>query len=481
MPEQFDDSVMNQSVLETGNEVGDPAMGYFGSFVEVDFDPHDPDRFKHASIQTLDYLSSGEKTICEATFSLLGHYCMIDVLRVRDDGSFDIVEVKSSSSTKDIYYHDMAYQCWVVRQCGYEINSVSLMHINTDYVRFGELDLEQLFVLEDHTDIVLEMAECVSEHIRAISEIADKDSEPILSIGLQCFSPYECGFRGWCFRKLPENSVFDISGIRKKKAFGILERGSAGFEDLVRDADAFESLSEKQQLQVLSEVNGIPRVVDAEAVGEFLDNLWYPLCFLDFETFQEAIPSFDGQRPYEQVTSQFSLHWIDEPGGDLHHTEFLGEAGKDPRHQVAERLCDAIPESACVLAWNMSFEKGRIKSMSDMFPDLKQRLMAIYANVRDLMDPFRKGHYYMREMKGSSSIKKVLPALFPDDEELDYHALAGVHNGGEAMDAFRTLSDYAPEEQAVVREQLLRYCELDTLAMVRIWEKLSTVSVLPPR
>lgn len=472
MPEQYDSSVLNQSILDVGSEVGDIAMGYFGPFVEVEFDPDNPERFEHASAQTIDFLQSGEKTICEATFSLPGHYCMVDILRVRDDDSFDIIEVKSSSSTKDIYFHDMAYQCWVVQQCGFQVNSVSLMHINTDYVRHGELDLSQLFTLEDHTDIVFDMVERVPGHIKAISEVVNENSEPKIPVGLHCFKPYECGFKGWCFRDLPEDNVFTIANLRKTKAFALLNRGIKGFGNLVEDYEAFASLSEKQQVQVLTELNDTDPSFDATALKDFLDSLTFPLYFLDFETFQEAIPSFNMQKPYAQMTSQYSLHWIESPEGTLNHTEFLAETGIDPRRPVAVQLCEDIPNDACVLAWNMSFEKGRIKEMARLFPDLSDHLMSIHENVRDLRIPFQQQSYYSKEMKGSSSIKSVLPALFPNSEELDYHSLEGVHNGGEAANAFVNLAKLTPEEQVVVREQLLRYCELDTLAMVRIWEYL---------
>lgn len=478
MPEQFDDSVMNQAVLQAGNEVGDLAMGYYGPFVEVGFDPQDPDRFDKAVQQTQELFAEGCPIICEATFSIDGNYCMVDILRVREDGSFDIVEVKSSTEMKPIYLDDMAYQCWVVRQCGYDVKSVSLMHLNNQYIRSGALDIHELFTVEDHTEEVKGMLSSVPQHIASMQEVADSDTEPLIPVGPQCFKPYECGFRNWCFRGFPENNVYDLSRMRKDKATRLAEAGLVGFTDLVNNAEVFGSLTDRQQLQILTEVNDAPAQIEKEAISEFLDSLWWPLYFLDFETFQEAIPSFDGQKPFEQITSQYSLHWIDEPGGELHHTEFLGEADSDPRRQVAERLCEDIPANACVLAWNMSFEKGRIKSMAELYPDLSARLLVIDSDIRDLMDPFKKSHYYMKEMRGSASIKQVLPAIFPDDPSLDYHALEGVHNGSEAASAFQQLADLSPEEQEIKREQLLRYCELDTLAMVRIWEHLVEVSEL---
>lgn len=134
-----------------------------------------------------------------------------------------------------------------------------------------------------------------------------------------------------------------------------------------------------------------------------------------------------------------------------------------------------IPPGVCTLAYNMGFEKGRISELAATFPDLANRLIAINEGMRDPIIPFRNGDYYVRAMGGSNSIKAVLPALFPNSLELDYHALEGVHNGSEAMDAFARLIEMDCEEVERTREQLLRYCELDTLAMVRIWEKLTSV------
>lgn len=177
-------------------------------------------------------------------------------------------------------------------------------------------------------------------------------------------------------------------------------------------------------------------------------------------------------RPYQQIPTQYSLHILRRQEAELEHREYLAEAGTDPRRAVAEHLVADIPADACTLAYNMGFEKGRISELANAFPDLADHLLAINAGMHDLIVPFRKGSFYARAMGGSNSIKAVLPALFPEDPELDYHALDGVHNGSEAMDAFARMVDMSPEETALTREHLLRYCELDTLAMVRIWERL---------
>jgi hypothetical protein len=180
--------------------------------------------------------------------------------------------------------------------------------------------------------------------------------------------------------------------------------------------------------------------------------------------------------PYEQIPTQYSLHIQNEPGGALIHKEFLGKEGEDPRRAIAERICEDIPVDGCMIAYYATFEKTRLKELAGMFPDLSDHLMAIYENTRDLIVPFNAGHYYCEAMGGRTSIKVVLPAMFPDDPELDYHALDLVHDGMEAANAFATLHEQTPEDIAKIRAALLKYCRLDTLAMVKILERLQQLT-----
>ena len=207
----------------------------------------------------------------------------------------------------------------------------------------------------------------------------------------------------------------------------------------------------------------------------FLKTLSYPIYFLDFETVQLAVPEYAGTKPYAQVPFQYSLHYAEKRGGEVMHREFLGEPETDPRRALAESLCADIPTGVCVVAYNKEFECARIKELADIFPDLAEHLLDIRDNIVDLIVPFRKGYYYTRAMGGSFSVKSVLPALFPDDPALDYRSLDGVHNGTEAMTVFPQMKFMAADERARSRESLLKYCELDTLALVKVLRELERV------
>ena len=197
----------------------------------------------------------------------------------------------------------------------------------------------------------------------------------------------------------------------------------------------------------------------------------YPIYHLDFETFQQAIPEFVGLSPYAQIPFQYSLH-IEYEDGTLKHKEFLAPDGVDPREQIAKRLVEDIPSNVTVLAYNMGFEKGVIRKLASLFPNLSNSLMAIHDNCKDLMTPFANKDYYHPNMKGSYSIKYVLPTLVPEFENA-YKELDLIHNGGEAMEAFAKLSKIDDEKlKQRYSDSLLEYCKLDTLPMVKVLEKL---------
>jgi hypothetical protein len=467
-PELRDDSAISQSTLDTGKAVGAIARGYFGEYAEVPYSSG-----KNAMVsETRRLLEKGTPVICEASFLHDDNFCSVDILR-RVDNGVEIVEVKSSTDVKPVYLDDLAYQCYVLTGCGYKVRKVSLLSLNKKYVRHGELDIQELFVLEDYTETILSMQPEIKKHIAGMNAVASAQAEPQTDIGIYCKKPYDCAYQNYCWRHINAlpNSIFDINGnaMHWDKKFQHYYAGIVTLEDLISSG---EKLSPKVALQVETEVKDLPPAINRAEIKNFLQCIRWPLYFLDFETMMPAIPLYDDSHPYQQIPFQYSLHIQTSPGGPLEHREFLAQEGDDPRRALAERLCADIPLDECVLAWNMSFEKTRIKELAGLFPDLQVHLMDIHENIRDLIIPFRQHHYYCRGFKGKSSIKLVLPALCPNAPELDYHSLDLIHHGGEAMEAFAALPQKSPAEREHIRAALLAYCRLDTLAMVKILEKL---------
>ena len=452
-----------------GDEVGDLARGLFGPSVNVTALKEDGKLDLTRMIEnTAAEMERGTEVICEAAFSYEGLYCAVDLLRREKDG-WAVYEVKSSSDgLQDKYIADVSYQKYVLEHCGVKVTGVYLVCINTDYVlEESGLDVQAFFKINDLWE---QACRAQQEDLPGVLQTAERvlssEQEPVMELGEEC---KDCELFGWCGRDLPSPSVFDLYRLQKKKMIEYYRQGLVSFADLDK-AGVIGNAAQKRQMDYA--LKDLGTYTEPEKIREFLGRLSYPLYFLDFETMMPAVPFCVGTRPFAQIPFQYSLHYIEREGGELKHKEFLAESGIDPRRSIAEALCRDIPADACVTAYNKRFECSRLHELAGVFPDLSDHLRAIEGNVADLLDPFQKGWYYKREIGGSFSIKSVLPAICPDDPELDYHELEGVHNGTEAMSVFPAIRYMPPEEAEQARRNLLAYCRLDTLAMVKVWEEL---------
>lgn len=470
----------NSSVLDNGTEVGELARGIFGDYLNVSFN----EDLSKMIEETNKYLENDNCIITEASFNYDGNFCSVDIL-VKKNDKYYIYEVKSSSEVKDIYVDDLSYQVYVLRSLGLNVDGAYLVHINSDYVRGEELELDKLFTIEDLTDIALSKQDEVKDKIKEIKDYMEEDKEPIVEIDNKCNSPYACPYFELCKRKvgIKDNSVFDLSGTRFSKKIKLYKQGIITFNDLLDSNNRSRKpiLTDKEKLQVEGVVLDIEDIINTDEIREFLDSLTYPLYLLDFETYMQPIPELVGTRPNQQIPFQYSLHVINSKEDlkdldNIEHKEFLAEAGVDPRRSIAETLVRDIPMNVCSMAYNKSFEQGRLRELAIAFPDLSEHLLNIRDNMVDLAEPFQKKSYYNNSMEGKHTIKLVLPALFPDDPSLDYHNLDQVHNGGEAMSIFLEMRNMSSKEVEVTRNNLLKYCQLDTFAMVKILSKLYEVS-----
>lgn len=458
------------SVLENGTRVGNLAKGLFGEYEEIEFN----ENLNIMVEETKKILQNKPNIVAEASFNYDNNFCSVDILKNDIDG-VEIYEVKSSTEIHNIYLDDASYQYYVLSNLGLNVKKVCIVYINNKYIRGENLELNKLFNIEDITDIAKSKQNEIKNNIETLNkymEEHDKNNEPVTDIGMKCSEPYDCEFWEYCTRNLPKPNVFDIAGgMKKSKKFEKYYQGKISFKDL-----QYEELNPKYLEQINFELNNLKPKIDKGAIKKLLNSLKYPLYFIDYETYQTAIPEIIGTKPYQQLPFQYSLHIIREKGAALEHKEFLAEIDdKNFIRHFAESMIKDMPENGSVIIYNKSFEPARNNEIAKMYPDLKDDIDRINSNMVDFLVPFKQRKYYCKEMKGSASIKAVLPALYPDDPELNYHNLQVVHNGGEAQEAFLSLKDKSREEQDKIRHGLLVYCELDTYAMVKIWEKFNEI------
>jgi len=452
------------SILENGKEVGEIAKNYLGEHINIEYDENKNNMLK----ATEEACKNDNVVVTEASFNFDGNFCSVDLLKKEKD-KYQIFEVKSSNDLLDIYIDDVTYQYFVLTSLGLKVSKCFVLHIDNTYVKNGDLELDKLFKKIDVTKEVKNRAKEIQKTIDELDEYLKKDEQEE-KIDKKCFSPYECPFVGYCTKKLPKPNIFNVKRIKIDKKLSYYNEGFVSFEELLKS-----DIDDNSKEQIEFELTGKKAKIEKEKIREFMKEIKYPIYFLDFETFQDAIPKYDNTSPYQQIPFQYSLHYFLNTNCKLNHREFLSRDGIDPRRKLAESLIKEIPDDVCVLAYNMSFEKMVIKDLAKQFPDLSDHLMKIHDNIRDLMIPFKERWYYNKKMQGSYSIKYVLPALFPNDELLNYHNLENVHNGTEAMNAFKNLSKLNEQKKIEMRKSLLKYCELDTFAMVKIWELLKDI------
>ena len=447
-----------QAKFQLGTDVGILAQQLFPGGIEV---PYAGLSFPAQLARTKQLIDSGAEIIYEASFSFSAIFVKVDIL-VRDGDTWQIHEVKMGTGVKPVNLDDVAIQQYVLAGCGLTVSRAFLVHINNSYLRKGEIKLNKLFTSVDISRKVAARQQSMPEIVGELRGSIRESAEPDIDIGPHCNDPYECDFIPYCWRHLPDNSVFDLRGTGVNK-FDYYQQGLISFAELPLD-----KLNQKQRQQVEATLNQ-QDFTDSAKVKEFLDTLWYPICHLDFETFNSPIPKFAGTRPYQLVPFQFSIHIQQQAGDQPQHFSFLAAPDDDPRRELSEQLLAVIPVAACVLTYNQTFEKSVLRTLAEQFPDLAEAIQLRIENIRDLIVPFRRRDVYRWQMAGSYSLKEVLPALVP---ELSYAGLQ-IADGMAAMQAYHqmcALDD--PLARAELRRDMLEYCRMDTLAMVKIVEVL---------
>ena len=454
-----DVSESQQAVFDSGTDVGILARQLFPGGIEV---PYDGLTHAEQITRTQELIADATTTIYEATFNFDNIFVKVDILHHGRDG-WELYEVKSSTKLKDVYLDDIAVQHYVLTGCGISLSKAALVHINNQYVLRGHIEVDKLFTILEVTEEIRTKQDELIANITVMRVMLQGDV-PQIDIGPHCSAPYECAFGGHCWRHIPDNSVFDFRGHGKPDAFALYRQGILKMDEVPSD-----QLGWRQKLQqdgLLHHKNH----VDTSAVQKFLDSLWYPLCFMDFETtYMTPVPLFDSTRPYQQIPFQFSLHIIQTLGAEVKHYEFLADGMKDPRQDFLDDLLTCLPLNSCILTWNQVFEEGRLRELAEAYPKRSAEIQTTIENLRDLMVPFRNKSIYHWRFDGSYSIKSVLPALVP---ELSHDSLH-ISNGEMASAAWmRMIRVNEKEEREALSKQLLEYCRLDTLAMVKILDRM---------
>lgn len=454
------------NIVQSGNEVELIARQLFPEGLLIE------GRDKKAEQATQQLTENKKKVLFQPIFATDKFLAAIDVLEYEvETNSYNIYEIKSTNGIDDkVHYHDVAFQVNVLRAKGINVTGHYLIHLNSEYVRYGELKIErdQLFKITDITAEVESLVEDIAQEMELAHEYVSQDVEP----KGYCACVYKgrskhCTMFQYSNPDIPEYSIHDIAriGSSKKKLEELVDNNIFNFDEI----PAHIKLSDIQQNQVESFVSNKVIKNNLEISLE-LKRLNYPLYFLDYETYPCAIPRFDGFSPYQQIPFQYSIHILNSPDSELEHKEFLYIGTDDPTMSLVESLQNDIGSAGTVIVWNKKFECKINEEIGKRIPSYQIFMDSINQRIYDLMDIFSKQFYVHKEFKGSTSIKYVLPALVP---ELHYKDL-NIQEGGSASDCWnRVVSGIVEGADAEsIAEDLKKYCGRDTEAMYAIWRHL---------
>jgi hypothetical protein len=458
-PELLETSDQTERSFQIGHEIGELAQRLCPGGILIE----DQDNLSAAIAATKAALSAHpDRPIFEATFQHEGLLVRADVLIPTPNG-YRMTEVKSSTSVKPYHVDDCAVQAWVLMQNKIKLSTVELAHVDTSFVYQGDGNYHGLLMAEQLDAEIKSLVNEVPKWVNGARETLAGD-EPCVEVGEQCDDPFECPFKAYCMRNmdLPETPEYSLDVLYRMSGKKKAELQNQGYHDARRVPASY--LNETQLMIQKASKSGKPKF-DQRAAKQEMALLAYPRYYLDFETMAFVIPRWAGTRPWAtQVPFQWSCHIEDEPQ-KLRHEMFLDVTGDDPRRKFAESLIEALGETGPVLVYNADFEKGRIAELAQRFADLSPALLSINNRVVDLL-PMARQYYYHPAMKGSWSIKAVLPTIAPD---LAYDELE-VGNGCDAQLAYSEIVH--PETNQMRKQQLtkglIEYCALDTLAMVRL-------------
>lgn len=454
-------SAEQQSIFNRGNKVGVFAQQLFPGGKDVSI--LCKGSMQKAAEYTQELIQGGQEVIYEAVFQYNKVLVILDIL-VKKDGKWWAYEVKSSVKISSTYIQDACLQYWVITRSGLPLEDIFIVNIDSSYVRDQKLDPWKLFKTTSVKSKALNQEEEIGQQVMRLLEVAENPQMPDVTIGEQCFSPYTCDFMGNCWKNLERPSIFELSGASKSELFQLYQQG-------VRTID---QIPEKNQLGNdlnihLHSYRKKEALVDQKRVSTFLSALKYPVLFMDFETFMPAIPIFKGTKPYQHLPFQFSIHRIGQEGADAEHAEFIAETGLDPRRSFLMKLLEAASGNGSILVYDSLMERGVLNALRAEFPEHAPALDQLLSRLVDLAKPFQEKWYYHWEMKNSCSIKNVLPAMV---KGLNFQHLS-ISSGSMAMIAYERLqteSDLFQIEEE--KQRLLEYCQMDTLAMVKVFEVL---------
>ena len=453
-----------QAIFDRGTAVGELAQQRWPGGVLVGFKPWEREQAIEATQALM--ADPGVPAIYEAAIEHQGVFVRVDIL-ARNGAGWDLIEVKASTrAEKAVFQDDVAVQHWVASGAGLSIQSAGILVLNRHYVYpGGDYDLNQLFAFYDATEHCLAAADRIGEQVQRFHRMLAETDPPEVPIGDHCFSPYECPYYAHCTKgmEFPENPIDQLHRLYPSRRTELAAEGIDRIEDIPADFD----LNEIQQRIRQAVITQTPW--QSGQLAQALDDVTWPLYYLDFEAFQPALPRYPGTRPYQAIPFQYSLH-IETKTGELCHSEYIHTENSDPRPALAHALLEALGTDGSIVVYS-GYERRMLNDLAAAAPELAEPLRAATERLWDLL-PIIRDHYYHPDFRGSYSIKAVLPALVKGS---NWSELAIADGMAAAIAYEQAIANLERTEAQQTFEALRDYCRMDTKAMIELRRALTNL------
>ena len=396
-------SIEQRAKFKRGTDVGVLARTYFSGGINMT--PSNPNLFGKMFEQTMQNLNDPNVNVMyEAIFIYNDTLIMLDIL-VRDGDKWRAIEVKSSLSLSDTYYKDAALQYYVLNGCKVPISDIQLMYINENYVKDGDIDINNLFVFKSVKEYAEQQLDAIDKKVNEFKDIVNLSNAPRINIGTQCFAPYKCEFVGHCWKKVEKDSFLHTNAMNNNELFSLYNSG-------VQDNRSFKKLLDPFSLET-SQVDALEQdtfYVNYKKFYDLIGKRTESIAFLNLLFYRPAVPILDGHKPYQEIILAFSI--LSNETGETIEWNCLDDYSK--MEEGLKILTEELKRYEKVVY----FSAQNINLMMQRYNIIESK--DVMFKIINLKDVLKNSDFFNSRTKYDFSLKTIYEGLFPEEKMFEH-------------------------------------------------------------
>ena len=467
-------SIEQRAKFQRGTDVGVLAHEVFPN--GIDMSPNSPSQFPKKVQETRNNLSDPKvKVMYEAVFQFNDTLIMLDLL-VRDGDKWLAVEVKSSMRLSDTYYNDAALQYYVLHGCGVPLSDFRLMYLNSDYVKDGPIDVQQLFKMESVMEYVVEREAFVAENVERLKKVVTLPHSPLVNIGTQCNNPYPCDFQGHCWKLIPKNSFLFTTAMDDETLFQYYFNGVNTNAKMLAQLEP-ES-EEAHQIEAL-ETNSY--YIDYKTLYSLAPQPKpKSVAYLNLLLNRPAVPELDGTKPYEEMILAFALQGEFENDAAIDSMPPTYQRRNDMAADGTSQRGDDMATAEGCFVWDCFEDHSRWKEAIDLLIEklshyelivcftpqnltttlLRHEIIqnqAVGYKVFNLFDVLQQARFYHPAIKRGLTLQRLETTLFSEPKLFEHSRILIEATSNDLIGYQQAREDLITENEIVAKTYQLLF------------------------